>query len=234
MKKIALLGGLGPESTILYYRGIIDAFHETYDVGGYPEIFIDSVDLKRTLMMAENELWHELADELGGRFEVMRKAGAEIGAMGSNTPHKIFDEIQAQTLLPLVSIVTSTRLLAEKNNLKRLLLLGTEITMSSDFYHRQFNKIGIDIVVPNDADQNYIHDKIFSEIEHGDIQEETKKKILGIINENKKEHLDGVILGCTELPLIIEKNDVDLFYLNTTQIHIDAIVHACLAGRQTT
>ena len=182
------------------------------------------------LAMVERGGWRELAAELAQHFETLRAAGAQIGAMASNTPHKIFDEIQRQTALPLVSIVEATRAAAVKQNAKRLLLLGTKFTMSSDFYFNAFAKAGISLVVPDESEQDYMNDKIFSEIEHGIIKKETKQQFLDIIARHQKDALDGVILGCTEFPLILKKEDIDGLYLNTTSIHIAAIVRACADG----
>ena len=182
--------------------------------------------------MANENLWSELAQEFAHRFEVMRDAGAEIGAMASNTPHKIFDEIQNNTKLPLLSIVKATCDEARKKNLTRLLLLGTKFTMVSDFYLNQFNQFGIELVVPKNSEQDYIHDKIFKEIEHGELLADTRQRMLDIIDNHRDKILDGVIFGCTELPLLIHKDNIDLYYLNTTQLHIDAIVRACFDERQ--
>ena len=228
LKKIALLAGMGPESTLDYYRGIIDAFKPRYDETGNPEILIDSLNLKHLLASAEHGKWREMAEELAGHFEAMRAAGAEIGAMASNTPHKIFDDIQQQTALPLISIVEATRTEAVREHAKRLLLLGTKFTMSSDFYFKAFTQSGISLLVPDAGEQNYINDKIFAEIEHGIIRKETKQHFLEIIGRRPKQALDGVILGCTEFSIILKKEDIDGLYLNTTDIHFDAIVRACL------
>jgi len=225
MRKLGLLGGLGPEATIVYYQNIIKAFTPKYEAVGYPEIIIHSVDLRRYARLADHGQWNELADEIGRLFESMRTAGAGFGAMTANTPHRVFDEIQQRTKLPLISIVETTRQAAQQEGLKRPLLLGTKTTMSSDFYRHSFRRQGMDIVVPDGADQDYVNDKIFSEIEHGIFKNATKQALLAIIAKHKSG-IDGVILGCTELPLIIDEQDVDVCCLNTTQLHIDAIVRA--------
>ncbi len=228
MKKIGLIGGLGPESTLDYYRGIIDAFKETYERSGYPEISMESMNLKSFMSLVESGRWDDIAEIMGMHFEVLRQGGAEIGAIASNTPHKVFTEIQKRTTLPLVSIVESTCTYAVAEGLGNLFLMGTQITMESDFYQTVFDKEGIALTVPTKDEQGYIQDKLFSEIEFGIIREETKAAFLSIIERHRSEEtIDGVIAGCTELPLIIRQEDFTVPYLDTTAIHIAGIVETC-------
>lgn len=228
MKKIGIIGGLGPESTLIYYRGIINAFHPIYSETGYPEIILESVNLRDAMTWAANNEWDKLVDLLGACFHNMEQAGADFGAIASNTPHIVFAETQSKTKLPLLSIVAVTRAYAQKHGLKKLLLLGTGFTMGSDFYQRDFDPYGIEIIVPHEEDRKFIHNIIFSELELGIVKESTKAQILSIINSSISAGIDGVILACTELPLIIKQSDLDLACLDTGNIHIDAIVERCL------
>lgn len=225
MKKIGIIGGLGPESTLDYYRGIINAFHLNYDENGYPEIVIESVNLKDAMTWAARDEWDKVIDLLSDCFNKMKYAGAEFGAIASNTPHKVFEEIQAKTELPLISIVTATRQYAQSLDLKNLLLLGTGFTMRSSFYQKELERYGIKIVVPNREHQDYIHEKIFSELERGIVKDSTKMEFLGILHSHKT---DGVILACTEFPMIIKQEDVAVPCLDTAHIHINSIVNFCL------
>lgn len=228
MKKIGLVGGIGPESTIDYYKGIIEAFKPTYAQYGNPEIGIESIDLRALMVLAENGRWDKIAELIGGRFEMLHSSGAEIGAIASNTPHKVFDEIQGMTSLPLMSIVESTRDYAQSNNLDKLCLLGTKYTMESDFYQTVFESDNIDIVVPSEEEQKYIHEKIFSEIEYGIINKDTKAGFLSIIQRVvDSDNVTGIILGCTELPMIIKPEDISVSCLDTTSIHVSSIVSRC-------
>lgn len=228
MKKIGIVGGIGPESTLDYYKGIIDAFKPTYEESsGYPEIAIESLNIKEMTAYVNAGEWTKLAKLIAGRFEILRSGGSEMGAIASNTPHRVFEEIQAETQLPLISIVEKTAEFAQNAGLKTCILLGTRFTMESDFYPKMFEKHGIHVVVPDPDAQAYINQKLFDEIEFGIIKEETKKGFLDIVEIlQKKYEADGVIMGCTELPMILSPEDVSCFYLNTTSIHIQAIVRA--------
>jgi aspartate racemase len=227
MKKIGIIGGLGPESTLDYYRGIINAFHRTYEKTGYPEIVIESVNLKDAMTWAMTNEWDKVVDLLSGCFNNMQLAGAEFGAIASNTPHQVFAEIQAKTTLPLLSIVSATRDYARQHQSKKLLLLGTGFTMRSNFYQQEFEP-DIQLIVPHEKDRDYLHSIIFSELELGIVKASTKENILNIINSHKRDGIDGVILACTEFPMIIKPDDLDIACLDTAHIHINKIINYCL------
>jgi aspartate racemase len=228
MKKIGIIGGLGPESTIDYYRAIIEAFKPTYETLGFPEIVVDSMDLHSFTEQARAGEWDRITSMLIDRFENLRRGGAELGVIASNTPHRVFEQVQQSTSLPLLSIVEATREHALKLNITRLCLLGTAFTMKSDFYQRQFRTAGMEVCVPNPEEIEYIQDKIFSEIEFGIIKEDTRTGFLRILNRIQEEqHVQGVILGCTELPMLLRPEDFQLHYIDTTAIHIAAIVEHC-------
>jgi aspartate racemase len=230
MKKIGIVGGLGPESTLDYYRGIIDAFKPTYETLGFPEIAVESVDLRSFTEQAQGGEWDRIAAMLIDRFEIIRRGGADFGAIASNTPHRVFDQVQKGTTLPLLSIVEATRDHALQLGAAKLCLLGTGFTMRSDFFQRTFRKAGIEVIVPNQEEIKYIQDKIFSEIEFGIIKEDTRAGFLRILRRIETEQqIEGVILGCTELPMLLKPEDFSLHYIDTTAIHIAAIVDRCTA-----
>jgi aspartate racemase len=230
MKKIGIVGGLGPESTVEYYRGIIDAFKPTYRTLGFPEIVVESMDLRMFTEQARGGDWDTITEMLIDRFENLRRGGAEFGAIASNTPHKVFDQVQKGTALPLLSIVAATRDHALQLGAGRLCLLGTAFTMQSDFYQSTFQAAGMDVFVPDQGEIEYIQDRIYSEIEFGIIKPETKAGFLRIIKRIETEQqVQGVILGCTELPLLLKPADFNLHYIDTTAIHIAAIVDRCRA-----
>jgi len=228
MKKIGIVGGLGPESTVDYYRGIIEAFKPTYEQLGYPEIGIESVDLRSFTVDAQEGAWDKIASMISIRFEILRRGGAELGAIASNTPHKVFDQVQQSTSLPLLSIVDAARDHAVQLGGKTLCLLGTKFTMESDFYQKAFHEAGLHVVVPNPEEIDYIHEKLYSEIEFGVIKRSTKNRFVSIIDRIAADHnIEGVILGCTELPLLLKPEDFSLHYIDTTSIHIAKIVENC-------
>jgi len=228
MKKIGIVGGMGPESTLDYYKGIITAFHSTYDQTGYPEITIESCNLQEMLAYSNNDQWDRLADALAIKCNFLSQVGCDFGVIASNTPHKVFDVIQEKSKLPLISIVAAACDFALKQKLKRLCLLGTGFTMRSDYYHKIFNKNHIELFVPEPDEIDYIHHKIFSELEFGIAKQDTKDKIIAILNRIiQNNDCQGAIMGCTELPLIIKADDISEFYLDPSAIHIQKIVEVC-------
>ncbi len=228
MKKIGLVGGLGPESTLGYYQGIIDGFKATYAQSGYPEIGIESLDLKSFMALVQANAWERIAEVIADRFELLRKNGAQIGAVASNTPHKVFEQIQRQTALPLISIVEAACDHAVKAQLKTLCLLGTQVTMTDNFYQTVFDRQHMALVVPNPEEQALIQQKLFAEVEFGRVTPDTRRQFLAIVERIQHDHpVEGLILGCTELPLVIKEQDVKLAYLDTTAIHVAKIVEQC-------
>lgn len=230
MKKIGIVGGLGPESTSEYYRNIMASFRESYEQNGFPEIIIDSLDLKNFTSLVEGGRWEAIIQLISTRCEILRRCGAEIGAMASNTPHAVFDAIQAKTDLPLLSIVTATCDYARTLNVRSLCLLGTRFTMTSDYYQDEFDKYDMRLTTPEPGEIERIQHILFKEIELGIIKDSSRNELLAIISRIKREAgVEGVILGCTELPLILSQKDLDIACINPAQIHVDALVRECKA-----
>ncbi len=229
MKKIGIIGGLSPESTISYYDGIIDAFRKNYRLSGYPEIVIESLNLKLFSDLARDNEWKRITTGIAERCENLRMAGAEFGAIASNTPHKVFKQIQENTALPLISIVEATKEFAIESQYKKLILLGTQFTMSSTFFQDSFRKDSIELITPDKEQQHFIHEKIFTEMVVGSFLPDTKKDILDIVEKIKSTYdCEGVILACTELPLLISKEDLNIARIDPASIHINSIVRRSL------
>ncbi|MDZ7722321.1 MAG: amino acid racemase [candidate division KSB1 bacterium] len=225
MTTMGMIGGLGPQATIYYYQRMIDQFQNTYDKTGFPHIIIESLNIKTCLELSSNGRWDDLAKGLTERCDALLNAGAHFGLIASNTPHKVFDQIQSQTRLPLLSILDTTRTYLQEHRFKKPLLLGTGFTMKSDFFTKILKQVNIHPVVPDEESIVWIHDKIFSEIEFNIIKPETKKRFIEIIEKHRRmDHVDCVILGCTELPLIIQSRDTDLPRVDTAEIHADSAV----------
>jgi len=229
MKKIGIIGGIGPESTTDYYKQIIAAFKGRGNGLAYPEIIIYSADLSELLAIIDAEQWDRMTDWLVDRLHSLQRAGAEFAAIGSNTPHLVFERVEARSPLPLVSIVAATRDLCRYRGFKRPGLIGTRLTMQSDFYARSFAPEGMPVFVPSPADQDLIQEKLFTEIELGIIKEDTRQALLAVVQRMIDQHaIDALILGCTELPLILDQDQFGLPFLNTTAIHVERIVQCCL------
>lgn len=225
MKKLGLICGLGPETTVSYYQSIIKAFTPLYEEVGYPEISLESCNLKEFIDAVSNNEWDHLVELFRTKISALATSGAEFAAIASNTPHLLFDRIQEQSPIELVSIVTSTAQEIQRRGLSKVLLMGTGFTMRSDFYAKELAKYHIKTIVPSERDIAYIHEKLFTEIEHGIFTQETRNGLAGIISKSVEEDaIDGVIMGCTELPLILQESDVTVSYINTTDIHINALI----------
>ncbi|MFC1925474.1 aspartate/glutamate racemase family protein [Chloroflexota bacterium] len=231
MKKIGIVGGLGPESTTEYYKGIISKFRQSTDEPVYPEILLYSLNMYQFLGMVEARQWNEIAGLLLSSVDSLYRAGAEFAAIASNTPHIMFDAVQSKSPIPMISIVEATRARAVGMALKRIGLMGTKFTMQSDFYQKAFLQKDLPIIVPKPEEQQEIHDKLMNEIELGIIMGSTRERFLEIIRRMMNEDsIDALVLGCTELPLILDKDEYGIPFLDTTSIHVDSIVHYCREG----
>jgi aspartate racemase len=231
MKTLGMIGGLGPESTVDYYQRIIALYRERTGDGSYPEFIINSVNLRKGLdFMDANDLTG-MADYLLQAIGTLVRAGANFGLISANTPHIVFEDVASRSPIPLISIVEATCAAAKTLRLQRLALLGTRYTMQATFYPKVFSREGVELLVPEPDDQNYIHDKYFAELVPGKFLPETRAGLLAIVDRMKaKSDIDGVILAGTELPLILrdaEHNGIPL--LDTTKIHCEAAVAEMLA-----
>ena len=228
MKTIGILGGLGPESTIEYYKGIIRAFQK--NESGYPEIIIHSASLNEFWEIIEAGQFDELTVWLAEKIESLYDAGADFAAIASNTPHVVFDKVNSRSPMPLLSIVEETCKKANSMGLKKCGLFGTGFTMRSSFYQDYFSKHGISMAVPDEGDRRFLDDKIFSELAFGIIKDETRKLFLRIVRKMiDAESIDSLILACTELPLILSNDECGIPFLSTTAIHVESIVELCLS-----
>jgi aspartate racemase len=229
MKKIGIVGGIGPASTVDYYKGIVDGYRAKTSKG-YPKIIIDSLDLDEMYDLVANKVWDEFTSRLVNSIKTLAAGGADFAIMAANTAHIVFAEISRQSPLPLLSIVDETCKYAQKNDCKRVIIFGTAFTMSSGLYTDAFAKYDIAAHVPSEADQATIHSIIFPNLQDGIVLPEEKEKILEIAKRMiADKDADALILGCTELPLIIKDEDLDILVLDTTQIHIDAVLDFILA-----
>lgn len=229
MKRIGMIGGFGPESTLDYYRFIIETYRSEVKNDSYPEIIINSMDINILLNMVENKQWDNLVEWLVKGIESLYKAGADFGFISANTPHIVYEQVNELSPIPLISIVEATLSRAQELGIKKIGLLGTKFTMQSNFFHKVFNKSNIEIVVPKEEEQEYIHRKLVTEIQLGQFAHETRKELLDIIKRMKDDDsIEGLILGCTELPLILTKDELGIPFLNTTKIHVESIIKNCL------
>ncbi len=225
MKILGLIGGIGPESTVEYYRLLVAGYKEAVD-GNYPPVIINSVNLKQLLAWMSIDQLNEVTDYLVAEIEKLARAGANFAALASNTPHIVFDEIKRRTSLPMISIVEATCEYAQSLGLHTVGLFGTRYTMQADFYQKVFSRAGIALVLPNHDEQTYIHDKYMNELLKDLFFPETRESLLKIVDELKaRNQIEALILGGTELPLILKDESHDsVLMLDTTRIHVKRLL----------
>jgi len=230
MKTLGIIGGLGPESTIDYYSRIIALYRKRMGDGSYPQFIINSVDLKKGLDFMEANDLSGMAHFLLLEIEKLARAGADLGLISANTPHIVFDEVAPKSPIPLISLVEATCAAAKMRELRKLALLGTKFTMQAGFYPKVFSQAGIQLLVPDLKDQDYIHNKYLNELVPGKFLPETRAGLLAIVDRMKAEiDIEGVILAGTELPLILRDETYNgLPLLDTTKIHCEAAVEQML------
>lgn len=231
MKTLGIIGGTGPESTVEYYQRLVAAHRRRDSSGRPPSLIINSVDNTRLIdAFTANDLGRA-ADYLAPEIERLVRAGADFALIAANTPHLIFDELQRRSAIPLLSIVEAAADAAAHADLHRLALFGTRFTMQSPMFADAFARRGLTIVVPNADEQAFIHEKYMGELFYGTINAETRAALLEIVAKMKtRDAVDGLILGGTELSLIIrEAIAAGLPVLDTTQIHVEAAVERLLA-----
>lgn len=222
--RVGLVGGLGPESTIDYYQRILAGWQQRHP-GSAPPIVIDSLDVQRALRLVATDraaLTAYLAESIGR----LARAGADFVTMTANTPHIVFDALAARVPVPLLSIVEVCAEAAAPRGMRRLLLLGTRFTMEAPFYPEVFARRGMTVLVPAEADREWVHARYLGELLLGDFREETRNGLVALVERMRREEgIDGVILGGTELPLLLRSPDVaGLPALDTTALHVQAIV----------
>lgn len=226
MKTLGIIGGIGPESTVVYYRSIVSGFRERSQAGNYPQIIVNSIDLSRFLaLMAAND-YAGVTEFLVAEVKKLAAAGASIGIIAANTPHVVFDDVQRESPIQLLSIVTATCKAAKRQGLKRVGLFGTRYTMQGSFYADVFLKEGIELLLPDESEQVFIDAKYFDELVKGIVLAETRRRLLAIVERIQNvERIDGLILGGTELSLILGNETAGgIPILDTTSIHVEAVL----------
>ncbi len=224
MKKIGLIGGVGPASTVEYYLGLIKKCLDEHENRMYPEIVIDSVNMLKHDTAIDNGDYPRLGKYLLSSISNLKAAGAEIAAITANTEHIVWNDICDNFPIPVISIVEATINELKRLHFKKVLVFGTESTLRSGLYEKALTEQGLTAVVPSDAEISLLGKWIYPNLENGIVIPADKRKLIALANKYiAKEDIDALILGCTELPLAIKPEDVSIPIVNTTQIHINAI-----------
>ena len=221
---VGIVGGLGPQSTIDYYRRILEVWQHA-DPSTAPSIVIDSLDVQRLLRLVATDR-AALIEYLMESLHRLAGAGVTFAAMTANTPHLVFDDVAARSPVPLVSIVEVCAEAARGRGRRRLALLGTKFTMQGLFYPEVFERLGMVVVQPSETDQLWVHDRYVGQLLKGEFRDDTRLEFTSLIARlREEERIDGVILGGTELPLLLRSPVIaDVPVLDTTELHVAAIV----------
>jgi len=219
MKKIGILGGMSPESTTLYYEHITRTYTARFGNYGYPEILIYSVNFQKYVDWQHSGQWQEAARDMAEALERLHGAGADFGLIATNTMHIVFDEVQRAVHMPLISIVQATAESILAAGLRSVGLLGTIFTMRERFFREGLERCGIMALVPEPDSQQRMNDVIYQELCRGEIRTESRRLFLDIIERLRAQGAQGVVLGCTEIPLLVEPQHCDLPLFNTSLLH---------------
>ena len=228
MKKIGILGGVSPESTVSYYLRITREYTRRYGDYGYPEILIYSVSFQRFVDWQKSGDWKAMAQEMIDAFQALHAAGAGIGLIAANTLHRVFPEVEKASPIPLIHIVDPTAAAIKKQGITRVGLLGTRYTMEGEFYRDRLAGHGIEAIVPDETARAEIHRVIYEELTRGVIKQESKQYYIDVINGLIMRGAEGIILGCTEIPLLIGQEDSPVPVFDTAILHADAALSAAI------
>jgi aspartate racemase len=234
MRTIGLVGGMTPESTLVYYELLIRSARDRQqhpDPLRNPVVVLYSLDLAEVAALQRAGRTDELAADLARICELLRATGAEIGALTANTPHLYFEAVQASTRLELVSIVEATCAAAAAAGLRRPLLLGTRRTMESTLYRAPLQASEIEVLTPDESGRAFVDEAIYTDLAVGLVRPETRRRLLDLCREAFEHRgADGVILGCTELPLVLADAALPVPVVDTARVHDDAILDRALAS----
>jgi aspartate racemase len=231
MKMIGIIGGIGPESTIDYYRQMIALYRQRTGGADYPALLVNSIDMTRMLALVASGDLAALAAYLAAETERLAAAGADLALMASNTPHIAFDRVKRLARIPMISIVEETARRAKRDGFTRLGLFGTRFTMQGGFYQSVFEASGMAVVTPPPGTQEFIHEHYMGEFVKGIFRDEVKRALADEAERMKRdEDIQALILGGTELPLILSAADLPgMGVLNTTAIHVEAAIGFSIA-----
>jgi aspartate racemase len=227
-KRIGILGGMSPESTVEYYQYITRAYTERFGDYGYPEIIIYSVSFQPYVDWPEQDRWDLVAQGLSEAAQKLEAVGADFIVIATNTMHLVFDQVQASVTVPMLSLLDAVGDAILARGIKTVGLLGTKFTMEKAFYQDALTRKDITVLVPDEKDREYVNTVIYDELVAGQIRDESRAGYIAIINELAERGAEGVILGCTEIPLLVNEEDVGMPLFDTTVIHAEAALNYAL------
>ncbi|MGB5008079.1 MAG: amino acid racemase [Ferruginibacter sp.] len=225
MKTIGMIGGLTWHSTLDYYRLLNELTNKKLGGTHAATIFLYSVDFAEIEVLTKKQDWDAIAVIICKAARAVEIAGAGCLLIGANTMHKIADEVQAAVSIPVIHIADAVAAAIRAKGLKKVALLGTKYTMQLDFYRNRLSSAGIEVIIPGEADIELINDTIYKEFSKGIFLPERKTQFLQIIETLRLQGAEGVILGCTEIPILVKQSDCSIAVFDTTFIHAEAAVN---------
>ena len=219
MKTIGLIGGITAESTVMYYRALNKMAQTKYGGLNSAKVIINSVNFEEIKQYQIKEDWKSLDVIMSKASKSLENAGASCILICANTMHLCFDAVRKSVSVPIIHIVEATAKQIQQKGIKKVALLGTKHTMEKAFYTDILTSFGIETIVPNAEDRDKIHDTIHEELSKGILNKTSKENYLSIIKRQIDNGAEGVILGCTEIPLLIHQDDVTIPVFDTTTIH---------------
>ncbi|MDN4164465.1 aspartate/glutamate racemase family protein [Cytophagales bacterium LB-30] len=229
MKRIGLIGGVSWESSVEYYRIINQTTQALLGKAHSCDCLLDSFDFEEVRTLQYEDRWPELAQRLIEKAQLLEKGGAELLLICSNTLHKMSEEVQGQIQIPIYHIAEATALAIQEQGLHTVGLLGTRFTMKEDFYKLHLRKAGISVLVPAEEEMALVNDIIYNELVKGQIKEESRVVYQQVIAQLEQKGAQGVILGCTEIPLLIKPEHSPIPVFDTTYIHATGAVKKALS-----
>jgi aspartate racemase len=229
-KTIGILGGMSPESTVAYYEYITRRYTERFGDYGYPEVVIYSVSFQPYVDWPRAGRWDLVAEGLSDAAQALAAAGAEVILIATNTMHIVFDQVAASVDVPMLSLLEVVGDAIREQNLDTVGLLGTEFTMEKPLYQEALAAKGIAVIVPDEDARKLVNDVIYEELVVGEIRDESRRAFVDVIDQLAARGAEGVILGCTEIPLLVSREHVDLPLFDTTAIHAEAALRYAVEG----
>ena len=224
MKKIGMIGGLSPESTVHYYTIICREYNHRFGELNFPELAIESLNLQKLVRLFAVDDWLGVAVILLEALNRLQRAGAEFAAILANTPHNAYELIRDESPLPIVTIMDATADALLVDGRKRVGLLGTRPTMEYGFFQKHFHSRGIETVVPSEKQRSEVDRVIWEELSHGTIKAESRAACQSMLIELARDDAEAIVMGCTELSLLVKPKDSPRPLYDTTRLHAEAIL----------
>jgi len=229
-KRIGILGGMTAESTVSYYQHIFRRYEELYGDLSYPEMVIYDVSFQRFSDWMGEEDWASIEEALLEGLGRLQAAGADFAVIATNTMHILFEKLEARSPIPLISIVDATAEAINAEGLDTIGLLGTKFTMEKPFYVEGLKRHGIKALVPGKEERDYVNRVVFEELTYGRLLDKSRERYLEVIDGLLGRGAQGIVLGCTEIPLLVTPEHTDVRLFDTAVIHAEKALQHALEG----